>query len=358
MTEVLFNNPSPVFNLEGEDISELARDVIYLCVTDSLDGLKTLQARFSAVGPDPARSDEGVLYLDGRYLDFGKQIKVTLGAADRQRYMFDGVISAIELQFDEAQGPELSVYAEDSLMNLRMTRHSRTFEEMDDGQIAEQLASEHSLDPRVDVTGPSFDQIQQFNMSDLAFLRERARMLQAELWIDDGALHFKTRDRRDATRMTLLRGTDLINVSLRADLAHQRSAIHVCGFDANEVEQIDESANEDAIASELGQGRTGIQVLQDSLGERVNRRVMEVPLSAAEARDWADAEFRRRARRFVTVNAVARGLPDLIVGSVVNLEQVGAPFNGDGYYVTKVQHIFTLGEGHRTHFEAERATIN
>lgn len=358
MTEELFTNARPVFLIDGEDVSELARDVIYLCVNETIDGLKSLQARFSAIGPVRGRDTESLLYLDGRYVDFGKRLQVTIGPVSRQRFIFDGFISAMEIQFDEAQVPEFSLNAEDRLMDLRMTRRSRTFEDMTDAEILQDIANEHGLNPRTDVEGPRYNQLQQWNMSDLAFLRDRARLLQAEVWLDDENLNFSTRDKRQGTGLTLIRGTDLINVKVCADLAHQRTQIHVNGFDANRVEVIDERAGEEAISREIERGRTGISILQNAFGDRVSNRVMEVPLEASEAADWVAAEMRRRARRFVTVNAVARGIPDLMVGSILNLEQLGEPFNGDGYYATKVQHTFNLGEGHRTSFEAERATIN
>ena len=66
----------------------------------------------------------------------------------------------------------------------------------------------------------------------------------------------------------------------------------------------------------------------------------------------------RRARTFVTVVATTNGTPDMEVGSIATLQRVGAPFEGGGYYVTKVRHTYDLVDGHRTHFEAERATLN
>jgi uncharacterized protein len=65
----------------------------------------------------------------------------------------------------------------------------------------------------------------------------------------------------------------------------------------------------------------------------------------------------RRARGFVTVEGVARGTPDLMVGSSLELAQMGEPFDGGGYYVTQVRHTYNLAQGHRTQFRAERATI-
>ena len=65
----------------------------------------------------------------------------------------------------------------------------------------------------------------------------------------------------------------------------------------------------------------------------------------------------RRARGFVTVRGLTNGSPEMRVGSLLTLERVGEVFNGGGYYVTRVRHTYDLTEGHRTHFEAERATV-
>ena len=55
--------------------------------------------------------------------------------------------------------------------------------------------------------------MQQWNLSDLAFLRERARLIQAETALqDDKILHFMTRTKRTATELTLVRGDELIEV--------------------------------------------------------------------------------------------------------------------------------------------------
>ena len=83
-----------------------------------------------------------------------------------------------------------------------------------------------------------------------------------------------------------------------------------------------------------------------------------VPKDEAEARAWATAEMLRRARGFVTAAGTTHGTPDMVIGSKLHLDRVGAPFTGGGYYVTRVHHSYDRGSGFRTHFEAERATVN
>ena len=67
--------------------------------------------------------------------------------------------------------------------------------------------------------------------------------------------------------------------------------------------------------------------------------------------------MRRRARGFVQVTGTTNGTPDMIVGSRLKLERVGSPFEGGNYYVTRVCHTFDLTSAFRTHFEAERPTV-
>ncbi|WP_319549556.1 contractile injection system protein, VgrG/Pvc8 family [Desulfogranum marinum] len=359
MTENLYFTSSPVFEIDGQVYGELARDIVRLQVEEGTHGLKTLWVKLAAIGPatDSGGEEETLNYLDGRILDFGKEINVAIGPPDSQRTIFHGSISALEVSFEEGEEPEVTFYAEDNLMDLRMTRRMKTYEQMTDADIASEIASAHSLNPAVDAQGPTYDVVQQWNMSDLAFLRERARLLQAEVWVESDTLHFKTRDRRQGTTITLVRGNDLIRVQASADLAHQRTEVRVSGYDASAREAIDESAGKDAVAAEISGGRTGPSILQNAFGERISHRVREVCLNSSEAADWARAEMLRRARGFITVRGVTNGTPDMIVGSSLTLERMGGPFNGQGYYVTWVCHTYDLNQGHRTEFEAQRSTV-
>ena len=86
-------------------------------------------------------------------------------------------------------------------------------------------------------------------------------------------------------------------------------------------------------------------------------RVRDMPLTDTEAEWWSRYEMLRRARGFVTVHGVTRGNPEMRVGSRLNLDRVGSPFNGPGYYVVEVSHSYDLARGYRTTFSAERGAI-
>jgi len=357
MTEPLLGSAAPIFMVGGEVRGELARDLLQLEIDEGNDGLKSLRARFIAFGPEEGGMEERLLYLDGSIFDFGKEVEVSIGMAMNARTLFKGKISALEASFEETREPAVTIYAEDTLMDLRMIRRHRTYSAMSDADIATTLAGEHGLTPRVDAEGPTYDVVQQWNMSDLAFLRERGRLIQAEIWVEEGQLFFQSRPRRRGTELTLVRGNDLIAIELKADLAHQRTAVRVSGYDANAREAIDEEAGSAVIDAEITEGRTGPALLAQAFGPRVSHRVREVPLTSGEAADWARFEMLRRCRSFVQAAGITSGTPDLVVGSRLTLERVGTPFTGGGYQVTRATHTYDLHEGHRTRFEAERPTI-
>src|SRR5439155_18509872 len=136
-------------------------------------------------------------------------------------------------------GSQMLVLAEDKLQGLRMTRRTRSFEDVSDQDVIEQIANEHSLTPQLDLDGPSYKVLTQVNQSDLAFIRERARSVNAELWVQDTKLFAKKRTDRAGTAIDLAYGVNLISFSVRADLAHQCTEVGVAGWDVAAKEAIE-----------------------------------------------------------------------------------------------------------------------
>lgn len=349
---------APVFKVEGKVQPSLATDLLRLDVESDTAGLTSMRAHFLAAGAgaDPATGE--LRYLDGVVLDFGKAITVSVGPPGAERVIFSGSISALQVSYQEGDTADVAVFAEDALMRLRMTQRSRTYEQMSDADIVRAIGAEHGLTVDADADGPTYDVVQQLDQSDLAFLRDRARRVQADLWAQDTTLSFKSRPRRSGPAVTLVQGADLVVARIRADLAHQRTKVTVTGYDAGQREAISEAAGPEVVQTEIAGGRTGPAVLSSAVGERPVQFARDVPLTGGEANAWARAEMLRRSRAFVALEGTASNVPDLAVGGHVKLERVGKPFEGDGYYVTKVHHSYDLRIGLRTAFRAERPTIN
>lgn len=324
-----------------------------LLVEETVLGLFRCEAQFSNWGPEQGKT---FLFFDRALLDFGKRFAVELGPPDRSKRVFHGRIMALEAHYPSESPPEITVLAEDRFQDLRMERRTRSFEDHTDAEIIQQIAAQHGLTAQVDLDGPTYPVITQVNQSDLAFLRERVAAVDGELWIEEDTLHAQARTRRNSGALTLQYGANLLEFSVLADLAHQRTSVRVSGWDVANKQSIDVTATASVISTEVNGNQSGSAILATALTERHERIVSAVPLSRAEAQSVAEARYRERARRFIRGAGVVDGEPALRVGATVNLTDLGPLFSGN-YYVTLVRHTFDLQHGYRTRFEAERAGL-
>jgi phage protein D len=340
----------PAILLEGSDNPGLTTGLLALLIEETTAGLFRCEAAFGNYGSP--RGEMEYIYFDRRELDFGKALEVKFG----ETRAFDGKITGLEAHYAHTRPPEIVVLAEDRLQDLRMIRRTRTFEDVSDQDVFQRIASDHGLQADVDVNGPTHRVLAQVNQSDLAFLRERARCIDAEVWIESGVLHVQSRARRQGGQATLVYGERLIEFSALADLATQRTALAVSGWDVAAKAAIEEQADAAALGAELGSLQSGASLLQRAFGERKERVVHQSPVTGEEARSLAEAHFRAAARRFVTGRGVAEGDAALRAGALVALQGLGPLFDGD-YTVVEARHTFDLRDGLRTHFAVERPGI-
>ncbi|HEX8359471.1 MAG TPA: hypothetical protein VF613_05165, partial [Longimicrobium sp.] len=219
----------PRISIDGREEAALGAQVQDLFVEETVAGLYRCEATFINWGPK--NGAVGFLYFGRDVLEFGKTLKIEMGAGDGAGTVFEGRITALEGRFSGARPPELLVLAEDRLQDLRMTRRTRTFEDVSDADVVRRIASAHSLRADVDFSGPTHRVVAQVNQSDLALARDRARAAGAELWVEGDTLMAKPRTARDAGSATLTFGQALIELSVTADLAHQATGFTVAGWD-------------------------------------------------------------------------------------------------------------------------------
>lgn len=350
MAEKSFKVARPTINVAGQDKPELAEGLLSLLIVESTSGLYRCEASFSNWGV--INNNIGFLYFDRTLLDFGKTLKIKLGTDT----IFDGRILGLEAHFPEGGAPQLNVLAEDRLQDLRMTRRTRAFgvtSEVSDSDVLQQIANEHGLTPSVKVSGPKYKALAQVNQSDLAFLRERARSIDAEVWVDGSTLYAWSHTQRGDGKLEITYGRDLRSFSVLADLANQRTGVTVSGWDVAGKQGLKYQATDSVLSGELNGGDSGQSVLTSAFGKREEAYAHTVPLTREEARAEAEAFFKLSARRFVVGRGIADANSQLQVGSSVSLKGLGPLFSGK-YYLSEVMHLFDSVHGIRTEFTAER----
>jgi phage protein D len=346
-----FKAKRPKVFVGGTENSQLSAEMMRMQICEDTTGLYRCETNFGNWGPVNG-SNADFLYFDRRTLDFGKDFQIKLESDS----IFQGKIMGLEAAFPEGQSPEITVLAEDRFQDLRMNRRTRTFSDVSDGDVINQIATDHGLSPSVDLNGPTYKVLAQVNQSDLAFIRERARAVDAEVWMDGNTLNAKTHTGRQGEDLKMTYGNQLHEFTVLADLAMQRTSVAVNGWDVSNKSALQYEATDSVISSELNGDTSGVSILQSALGARKEALAHTVPLNHDEAQHEAESFFKMSARRFVVGHGVAETDAKLRVGAKVNLEGLGPLFTGK-YYVAEVKHIFDLAKGLRTEFRAERLGI-
>jgi len=342
----------PSITVGGQEVAGLADGLLHLSIEETTAGLFSCEAAFGNWGS--ASGGLGFLYFDRQLFDFGKEIAIAMGDSGTLAPVFQGRITAIEGRFPRQRPPEVQVMAEDRCQDLRMVRRTRTFEKVTDEDVFREVAGDHGLTPELDIPGPSYATLAQVNQSDLAFLRARARAIDAEVWVEGTKLFAQARVRRKAAAPVALNyGQGLRELVASADLAHQRTRLAVSGWDVAGKQAIEEQVDDAAISGELSGRTSGGQVLNRAFGDRPERIVHAVPLTGEEAKAVAEARYREAARRFLTAEGIADGDARLKVATEVTMSGLGPLFDGP-WYVTSVRHTFDARNGFLSRFCCER----
>lgn len=345
-----FTSSLPDVLIDGQKQDSLKGDLQNLLIVEDIQGLYRCELLVNNAGSTDNKLD--FLYFDRKSVDFGKQLQIKLD----DQTLFDGRIMALEGQFMDGATPMLAILAEDRFQDLRMTRRARSFEQVSDADVLNTIASDHGLSPDINLSGPTYTSLAQVNQSDLAFARERARAVEAELWLDGSTLHACRRADRNGGSLDLVYRSGLREFTVLADLAGQRNSVIVTGWDVGAKDAIKYEANDSVITSELGNDQSGVAILRSALEERKETLAHTVPLASDEAQAVAEAYYRMAARRFVTGRGLADTDARLRVGTQVNLLELGPLFSGK-YYVTEIRTMYDAVHGLRTEFAVERPGI-
>jgi phage protein D len=341
----------PAFAVDGQPKPELSGGLVELRVEESTSGLYSCEATFANWGP--AGGGTGFLLFDRRTLDFGRELVVDVGGDE----LFRGRISGLEGAFPEGRPPTLTVLVEDRLQDLRLPPKRHVYEDATAADVFTQIANENRLQPDVDAPGPTYRHLYQMDRSDLAFLRERAQLADAEVWVDERTLKVRTYAARNAGSVTLSYGSDLREFTVTADLADQVAEVRVYGWSHEDKDASRGTATDSALGAELGSGESGASILARTTPGRFLDVVSHLaPETNEVAQQYAESLFKQRARRFVAGRGVADGAAQLRAGVTLTLQGLGPLFSGD-YHVTEVRHLFDQVKGYRTEFAVERPGI-
>jgi uncharacterized protein len=343
----------PTVQVDGQLNDKVTAQLLGMKMCEREGGMSSLELRFSNFGSFSGGLADQV-FEDGTILKLGAALTVYAGLVTSPTEIFRGKITALEAFFPSNGPPELVALAEDALQGARMKRRTKTWDNTSLSDIVQQIASGLSLTPVTSGLNATIGAEQQLNESDLHFLRRLLARYDADLQVVGTELHATPRSQAQRNAIQLDMNSQLHEVRIVADLAHQVTQVTATGWDYNQGQTISSISQTTSLGP--GSGQTGASWLQQALSSRSEQLAQYATLTQSDAQALVDAEFAQRSRQFVVARGVAEGNPALRVGSYLTLTGLGPRFSNT-YYTTATVHRFDTEKGYATEFTAECAYL-
>jgi phage protein D len=328
---------------------ETAVDVLEVCVSEYVEGASA----FTLTLNNWASDKQELKWVDGDLLAEGVEIDVRVGFVDNLKSLIVGEVTALEPEFHEGEAPTLKVQGYDLLHRFRRGRKTRSFLNVSDSQIAQQIAGELGLGAQIEDSSVVHEYVLQHNQTDIDFLLRRARLIDFELLVEDRDLVFRPTPNDRAKVVTLEYGLTLKSFYPRLSTLQQVSEVVVRGWDLRTKQAIVAQARQGDERSMMSGTRLGVAIAEQAFFATEDL-IADTPVaSVGEANQIARGRFNDMTLQFVSGEGTAIGNTDIRAGRVVELTKLGKRFSGP-YYVTSSTHAVGPS-GYTTRFTVARS---
>lgn len=347
-----FDTLAPEFRIRinGKDAPvKLQADLISASVFEDVDAVG--MCTVTLYGWDGVKME--TKWIDDDLFRIGNPVEILMGYQPAPVSLFVGEITGLEPLFYEGEAPRLLVRGHDKRHRLMRQRRTRTFTNVRDSDIADQIASQAGLASDVESTSTRIPYAIQHNQTDLEFLLERARRIGYEVLVDDRTLRFRKRGNAKQELVTLHRDVELLEFLARLSTLGQTDEVVVRGWDPKQKKQLVGRSKAADNPAGMGGATSGPGMVKDRFGQGTVVTV-QTPIYAQEDADQiASGIFSEMALGYICADCVCIGEPKLKAGTVVKIDGVGKRFGGS-YYITACEHRYGLKHGYRTTFTARR----
>jgi len=285
-------------------------------------------------------------------LDVGTQIEIRVGYVESLTSIFSGEVTAIEPDFPNDGPPVLKIHGYDLLQRFRRGRNTRTFTNMTDSQVAEQIARSLQLNAQTDDTQVVHEYLLQNNQTDIDFLLERAHRIRYEVVVEGRTLYFRKPANDQSQVTTLTYGLTLQSFYPRLNTLNQVSEIVVQGWDPKSKQAITATAQAGDQTTLMGGSTLGATATETAFFQTQNLLPDCALFSNGEAVQIAKGKFNDMTLEYIKGEGAAIGDTTIRSGSVIQLQGIGTRFSGL-YYVTSSTHAVSRS-GYTTKFTVVR----
>ncbi len=339
----------PVLKLGGANApQELMKNILEIIVDESLHMPSMFIIKVHNVYV-PA-SEKSETWENEKYFKIGDAIAIGFEASttedpefrvsEKEPQLIEGEITGIEVKFSHTSEAHIIVRGYDVSHRLHRGRYNRSFLNVTDSDIVEQIAAEAQIKiKQLDPSGVVHEYIFQENQTNMEFLRERAARIGFELFVQNNELYF--RKPKSEASLKLDWRIDITSFNVRVTSAEQVSSVEVNSWDYTQKKLISETASKEQLITETGNGDGSSTSQKFRMKQPTKMIVVDQPVnSPEEAKQMAQALCNELSGEFVTADALAEGNPLIRPGRVVALADMGTRYSGD-YYITGTCHRYS-----------------
>lgn len=321
--------------------SPLPDDLVPLLVSAYVEDSQRLPDLFTTRFRDPERI---VLSKSGAKVGGAITIKVNTAQSSSPITLIEAEITALELEYD-AGGTFTIIRGYDAAHRLFRERRTVSYVQMTASDVATKVAKRAGLKVgTVDGTSTVFPVVSQAGQTDWELLTQLARDTGSDLTVRKGEFSFRTAS-AGGSPTVLTFGEQLIRFRSVLTSAQQVKQVEVRGWNVAEKQTL--SGTAPAKSSSVDLPTVKPTDMASAFGDPTYVSA-DVPYRTQNEVDQAaKALAEEKASAFAEFEGVALGNPALKAGGTVDLQGLGAPFEGR-YTITSSQHRFDPTTGYTT----------
>lgn len=269
----------------------------------------------------------------------GNEIEIKSGYQQDYITLFKGIITQHGIKSRGANST-LVIECRDKAVRMTIGRKSRTFADMTDSQIMEEISGGYSgISASVQATSVSHRQMVQFNSTDWDFLVTRAEANGKLCYTQDSRLEVKA-PALGTTVLKLLYGATILELDAEIDARHQTGEVVARSWNSND-QAISESSGREPTLRPPGNLRTNDLSRTASPGSVDLKHGGNLP--EGELNAWSSSQTQKQWLAQVRGRVKCRGTSQVKPGDTIEIGGMSDRFNGK-VFVAAVQHFLAAGD--------------
>lgn len=322
----------------------LPKDLVVMKIRVNTEVNKIATATVAILGGNSYES----LFKESETPEFepGKEIEISIGYAEKNTKVFSGIIQKHRLAIDEgylnySSRSKLVLEATDKAFKMKLEKKSDLYEKKKDSEILSTLIAGAGLSKKIQNTSFQHESISRHHVSDWEFLLHRAKANGMLVLNSFNKITVETPKVSGSAKVKLIYGKDAYSFHADLDAGEQLQQIESAAYDIFNEKSIKQNSAEPAQLDKPG------SIVGKNLGkvfapQKFNWPTM-VPVESKELKFLADSALIFSRLKRIKGDISFKGVADINLGDIVELEGFGKLFNGS-VYVTAVEHKVENGD--------------